>query len=114
MEIHTHKYIKSGKYILKTHLGIKEGLIVHENIIYTTRAICHTHKLNTDTINEMVSWGIAEPKGNNPDNWQFTQHDYERIERALRFRKELEINIPGAALTLNLLEEIQNLRNKEY
>ena len=87
---------------------------MRENVIYTTHAICHSHKLNKDTVNEMVSWGIAEPKGSNPDNWLFTQNDYERIERAVRFRRELEINIPGAALALELIEEIQNLRNKEY
>lgn len=88
--------------------------MVNENIIYTTHAIRHTHKLSQETINEMVSWGIAEPSGCNPEKWLFTQKDYERIERALRFRKELNINIPGAALALQLIEEIQNLRNKEY
>ena len=88
--------------------------MVNENIIYTTYAICHSHKLSQESINEMVSWGIAEPSGNKPEKWLFTQKDYERIGCALRFRKELDINIPGAALALQLLEDIQDLRNQEY
>lgn len=87
---------------------------MNENVIYTTYAICHTHNLNKDIINEMVSWGIADPMGDNPDNWLFTQNDFERIERAIRFRKELDINIPGAALAIELIEEIKHLRNQEY
>ena len=62
----------------------------------------------------MVSWGIAEPSGNKPEKWLFSHKDFERIGRASRFNKELEINIPGAALALQLLEDIQNLRNKEH
>ncbi len=87
---------------------------MNENIVYTTHAICHTYQLNQEVINEMVSWGIAEPFGENPEKWLFTQNDYERIGRASRFRKELNINIPGTALALQLLEEIQKLRDEEY
>ena len=86
--------------------------MTNENIVYTTQAICHGHKLNQDSINEMVSWGIADPLGSKPGKWLFTQKDSDRIGRALRFRKELDINIPGAALALQLLEEINTLRNK--
>lgn len=85
----------------------------NDNIFYTTNAICYSYKLNQATINEMVSWGIADPSGNKPEKWLFTHNDFERIGRALRFRSELEINIPGAALALQLLDDIQNLRNQE-
>ena len=87
---------------------------MNENIIYTTHAIINSHELSQETINEMVSWGIAEPSGNKPEKWMFTQKDYDRIGRALRFKTELDINIPGAALALQLIEEIQILRDKEY
>ncbi|MGI9228147.1 MAG: chaperone modulator CbpM [Gammaproteobacteria bacterium] len=83
------------------------------NILYTTYAICNSHELSQETINEMVSWGIASPCGIKTEKWLFTQNDFDRIGRALRFKDELDINIPGAALALDLLEEIQNLRNKE-
>ena len=85
-----------------------------DNIFYTTHAVCYSYRLNQDTVDEMVSWGIAEPTGDKPEKWLFTHSDFERIGRALRFRNELEINIPGAALALQLLEDVKNLRSKEY
>ena len=87
---------------------------MNENVLYTTSAICHSYHLNEDAIYEMVLWGIAEPLGYKPEKWLFTYKDYERIGRAIRFRNDLNINTPGAALALKLIEEIQVLRSKEY
>ncbi len=87
---------------------------LNDNIFYTNYAVCCFYDLNQVTVNEMVSWGIAEPSGSKPEKWLFTHKDFERIGRALRFRNDLEINIPGAALALQLLEDIQNLRSQEY
>jgi len=88
--------------------------MLNDNIFYTTNAVCYSYRLNQDTVDEMVSWGIAEPTGDKPEKWLFTHSDFERIGRALRFRNELEINIPGAALALQLLEDVKNLHSKEY
>lgn len=88
--------------------------MANDNILYTTNAVCHSYKLNQDAVGEMVYWGIATPAGNSPKKWLFTHNDFERIGRASRFRSELEINIPGAALALQLLEDIKNLSSKEY
>lgn len=87
---------------------------MNENVLYTKSAICHSYQLSEDAINEMVSWGVAEPLGYKPEKWLFTHKDYERIGRAIRFRDDLNINTAGAALALKLIEEIQVLRNKEY
>ena len=87
--------------------------MLNDNVFYTTKAVCKSYQLNQDTVGEMVSWGVAEPTGSKPEKWIFSHEDYERIGRASRFNRELEINIPGAALALQLLEDIQNLRNKE-
>lgn len=87
---------------------------MNENVIYTMYAICNSYKLSQETIDEMVSWGIAEPTGNIPEKWLFTQKDFDRIGRASRFSKDLNINIPGAALALELIEDIQKLRKMRY
>lgn len=84
--------------------------MLNDNVFYTTNAVCSSYQLKPDTISEMVDWGIAEPSGNKPEKWIFTHHDYVRIGRACRFNNDLEINIPGAALALQLIEDIVNLR----
>lgn len=80
------------------------------NIYYTTQAVCTAHKLTEEMIAEMVSWGIADPKGSQPGKWLFSHDDFERIGCATRFSKEFEINIGGAALALELLDELDRIR----
>lgn len=84
-----------------------------KNIFYTTHAICDAQKLTIENINEMVAWGIANPRGKKSEKWLFTHNDFERIAQAQRFRNDLSINIPGAAFALDLIEEVQKLREKE-
>ena len=85
---------------------------MNSNIYYTTQAVCVAHELTEDTIAEMVSWGIADPKGARPNKWIFSQNDFERIGCATRFSEELDINIPGAALALELLDELNKVRRQ--
>jgi chaperone modulatory protein CbpM len=35
-----------------------------------------------------------------------------RLHRALRLQQDLEVNLPGIALTMNLLEELDELRSR--
>ena len=80
------------------------------SIIYTGKAICLYHQISNEILFDMVSWGIASPSGLNPEKWLFTQNDYDRIGSASRFNKDLDINIPGAALALQLLDELDEVR----
>ena len=86
---------------------------MNKNIFYTTRAVCFSHKLTAEIIAEMVSWGVADPKGARPDKWMFSQDDFERIVCASQFSKELQVNIPGAALALELLQELDKIREQK-
>ena len=85
---------------------------MNKNVFYTTKAICTSHNLTDDAIEEMVYWGIAEPVGRVPGRWLFSQADYVRIGCATRLKRELDINIPGAALALDLLEELDKIRRE--
>lgn len=85
---------------------------MNKNVYYTTQAICVAHNLTEEMIAEMVSWGIANPKGVRPHKWLFSQNDFERIGCASRFSEELDINIPGAALALELLVELEKVRRQ--
>ena len=82
-----------------------------DKIIYNKRAICSSFNISNEMLLDMVSWGIASPSGSSPDKWLFSHSDYERIGRAIRFNKDLDINVPGAALALELLDELGRIRN---
>ena len=42
---------------------------MNDNILYTTRAVCNYQKITQENIDEMVSWGIANPHGDKPEKW---------------------------------------------
>jgi len=70
-------------------------------------AICDTH---TDLIIKMVSHGIIEPHGQQPQSWQFDEVALQRSQTALRLQNDLGINLSGLALALDLLEQVSTLR----
>ena len=80
------------------------------NIYYTLQAVCFTYRLSREEVVEMVSWGIANPIGLDPQRWLFPQKDYDRIGNAIRFNQEMGINIPGAALAIELLDDLEKIR----
>ncbi len=59
---------------------------------------------------EMVQFGIVEPKGQGPNNWRFSGHDLVRVRQTLRLQNDLGINMAGAALVIDLLDELNELR----
>jgi chaperone modulatory protein CbpM len=62
---------------------------------------------------EMVEAGIVSPKTAPSDarveEWQFTRGDLRRIRTAYRLISDLQVNLSGAALILDLIEEREAL-----
>lgn len=71
--------------------------------------ICHTHE---ETVVAMVREGVIEPVGGRREQWVFTGESVTRIRTTLRLQADLEVNLPGAALALDLLEEIERLKRR--
>ena len=64
----------------------------------------------TELIVELVDEGVLEPAGKDTGDWMFTGTCLVKTYTAIRLHQDLDINIPGVALTLDLLEEIRELR----
>ena len=54
--------------------------------------------------------GVLEPDGERIEEWRFAGATLRRARVALRLARDLEINPPGVALVLDMLEEIESLR----
>ena len=54
--------------------------------------------------------GVLAPIGASPQEWRFTGASLRRARLALTLTRELEINAPGVALALDLMDEIAALR----
>lgn len=59
---------------------------------------------------ELVELGALEPRGGaEPDAWAFAPTDVPRVRAIVRLVDDLGVNLPGAALILELAEERRRL-----
>ncbi len=79
----------------------------------TVEELCSVPGLTVSVLTEMVAFGIVEPSsGNSPAQWIFTSIAANRSMRALRLLHDLELNLAGAALVLELMDELQVARSR--
>jgi chaperone modulatory protein CbpM len=74
--------------------------------------ICTICRVDTEMVNEMVNEGLLIPEGTSPETWRFNALAVKRIQVTLRLQNDLRVNLPGAALALDLLEELDELRSR--
>jgi chaperone modulatory protein CbpM len=72
--------------------------------------LCSACSVEEELIVEIVAEGIVEPIGPNRAQWRFTGVAVTRIQRVIRLQQDFGVNLPGAALALQLLEELEQLR----
>ena len=86
------------------------GVLLDERTELTFEEVCRVSGIRSTVIVKMVTEGLLEPVGNSPEHWRFPGHSLARLRRAQRLQADLDINLPGVALALDLLDELQTLR----
>lgn len=87
--------------------------IVETSAVITIEEICVACRVEQDWVRELVAQGVITPVGDRgAGGQQFTGVSLVRVARAKRLDRDLNINVPGIALALELLEEIENLRSR--
>jgi chaperone modulatory protein CbpM len=61
---------------------------------------------------ELVEEGVLSVVEVDASEWRFSGAALRRARTALRLQRDLEINLPGVALALELLEELEALRRE--
>ena len=75
--------------------------------------LCISANITSDYILELVDYNIIEPVlGSEPQEWQFNISAVTVVNKAARLHRDLDINWADIGLVLNLLEEIETLRNE--
>lgn len=75
--------------------------------------LCRICDLSESVLREFVQHGLLEPEtGEKPEAWRFRAEAVRRVQVALRLRRDLEVNAAGAALAVDLLDEIEELRTR--
>ncbi len=87
------------------------GTLLDERTVFGLRELCAACGVHAEIVIEMVEEGVLEPRGAEPAEWLFPGSAVTRAQKALKLARDLRVNWPGAALALDLLEEIEWLRS---
>lgn len=91
-------------------LALLPGSILEEQTELTLDDVCRACAAQADMIMALVNEGVLIPEGSMPDQWRFTRAHLYRAQVALRLQSDLDVNLAGAALALELLDELDTLR----
>jgi len=84
--------------------------IVEEELQLTLDQLCRACRAHEELVRVWVVEGVLTPIGESPPEWRFTGTSLRRARLALTLTRELEINAPGVALALDLMDEIGALK----
>jgi len=86
--------------------------IIDENNTLTFDEICHALNAEQDLILQLIEYHIIQPKGASQKNWAFDHVSLKRARLARNFYYDLEVNLSGIGLLLDMLEHIEALEKQ--
>lgn len=93
---------------------VKNELVIiadySQETLLTLDELCEICGISYDFINELIEYEIVHPQGGAPDEWVFDLDHLQRIKTALRLQRDLEVNLAGVTVVLDLLDELEELR----
>jgi chaperone modulatory protein CbpM len=89
-----------------------EASVVENEVHMSIVELSHAARTPQELIMDWVSEGVLSPTGSSPEDWRFSGESLRRAKTAAHLTHDLELNVPGVALALELLDEIAQLRSR--
>lgn len=93
-----------------TRLSLLQCQVVEEDMQMSLAELCQACNTELTLVQQLVEHGVIEAHGGTPQAWVFAGASLQRTRVALRLLHDLELNLPGAALAVELLDEIARLQ----
>jgi chaperone modulatory protein CbpM len=95
-----------------TTLTFLQCQVVEDEVQMSLTELCQASSAERELVLQLVEHGVIEPQGDVPQAWVFTGSSLRRTRTALRLLHDLELNLPGAALAVDLLDQIAQLQRE--
>lgn len=88
--------------------------LVEPTATFTLREICERGDCHAEFVIKLVSYGVIAPVEESPEarQWEFDLDALARLRKAQRLQRDLKMNLPGLAMSLELLDEVQEMRRE--
>ncbi|PWJ38561.1 chaperone modulator CbpM [Sediminitomix flava] len=83
-----------------------------ENKLLTLLDLCKHSRLSETDVLEYINEGIIDFEPTSTKSMRFSYETSERIMKANRLKRDLELNFSGLSLALQLLDKIEDLENR--
>jgi chaperone modulatory protein CbpM len=93
-----------------TNITWIEGSVVENEVHMSIVELSHAARTPQELIMSWVTEGVLSPTGSSPEDWRFSGESLRRAKTAAHLTHDLDLNVPGVALALDLLDEIAALR----
>lgn len=90
----------------------KNYTVLDESVTYDLQELCKVCRVKDQLVYEMINEGMLTPLGNSTKSWKFTASSIKKIQVTAQLQADLGVNVPGAALALELMEELIELRSQ--
>lgn len=87
-----------------------ETVVVEGGLSFSIATLCQATGASDDMVRSLVGEGLLQPTGSQPLEWCFDGAALRQTRRAVRLARDLELNLAGLALVMDLLNEIEDLR----
>ena len=84
--------------------------LIDETTPMTLAELARACRAAEEQVHIWVVEGVLQPIGGSPPEWRFASAALKRARLAVTLTRELEINAPGVALALDLMDEIEALK----
>ena len=101
---------------------ILDGVLLDEQAELTLIDLCCSCSCSAEWIIELVEEGALEPvilktdthkpSDDQQNQWRFTGYSLQRAQTARRLHRDLNINLAGVALALELLDQVSSLQQQ--
>ncbi len=88
------------------------GQIVDESMEITIGELCRFCAVDAELVEAMINEGIIEPSRKRGAEWCFAMSTVKRTRVVVRLQRDLGVNLAGAALAIELLEQLERLHRR--
>lgn len=91
------------------------GQLVEQETVISLQELCSHCALATEEVVTLVREGVLDPATGpagpeHAERWRFHITSVRRVRTVQRLQRDLGVNLPGAALALELLDRIEELQ----
>jgi chaperone modulatory protein CbpM len=88
------------------------GQLINDSDEISMEQLCRVCHVEVEWVEGMIHEGILEPRVSDGSSYRFDFISVKRTRTVVRLQRDLGVNLPGAALAVELLERIDSLKRR--